>query len=360
MKRTARAVIDIAALRHNLEIARRRAPACRIMAVVKAEAYGHGMLRVAAALGDAVDALAVSCVEEGLALRDAGIGRPVIALQGFRDMAELRAAAQADIALALHSVEQLGLIEAAIAVRPVPVWLKINTGMNRLGFPVTATRAVHARLARCSAVARVVGFMTHFACADEPESPMTMRQLAAFAAATETLPGARSLANSAAVLSLPEAHHDWIRPGIMLYGASPFADRGADQFGLRPVMTVSAPLIAVNDVATGAAVGYGSTFVCDHPMRIGIAAIGYGDGYPRHAPTGTPVLVGGRRTRLVGRVSMDMIAVDLTELPWAKPGDEVIVWGEGLPVDEIAAHAGTIAYELLCAVGERLRVEVRD
>lgn len=360
MRRTARAVIDLAALRHNLEVARRQTPRSRIMAVVKAEAYGHGMLRTAETLSPSVDAFAVSYVEEGLALREAGIDRPIVAMQGFRGADDLNAAAGADIGLTLHCGEQLRLLETVSVGRSLSVWIKINTGMNRLGFPTTVVREIHGKLVDMPSVSAVAGYMTHFASADEPESAMTARQLAAFDVATEGLAGEHSLANSAAVLAHPSTHRDWVRPGIMLYGASPFVQRSAKTLGLKPAMMVSTPLIAVNEVPAGDAVGYGGTFVCDRRMRVGIAAIGYGDGYPRHAPTGTPILVAGRRTRTLGRVSMDMIALDLNELPHAQVGDEVVAWGEGLSVDEVAASAGTIGYELLCAVGERLRIEVRS
>lgn len=360
MKRTACARIDLGALRHNIRQIRAYAPASRIMAVVKAEAYGHGLLRVSEALSGLADGFAVSCIEEGLALRGAGIVEPILALQGYREAAELKAAAVSGIQLALHQEDQLRLLENTVLPRPVGIWVKLNTGMNRLGFAPARAADVFQRLTSCVAVRGIPGLMSHFACADEPDRPVTGIQIAAFDDATAGLPGPRSLANSAAIIKHPASHRDWVRPGITLYGASPFADPDVSRYGLQPVMTVSAPLIAINELRAGDAFGYGGDFVCDRPMRIGIAAIGYGDGYPRHATTGTPVLVNGVRTRLLGRVSMDMIAVDLDALPGAAVGDPVVAWGEGLPVDEVAQAVGTIGYELLCAVGERLRIDVRE
>ncbi|WP_347402049.1 alanine racemase [Ectothiorhodospira lacustris] len=356
MKRTASARLCLGHLPANLARVREAAPGSRVMAVIKAEAYGHGMLRVAECLAPWVDALAVSCLDEAAALREAGYHQPILALQGFKDERDLRAASQLDVAVSVHEDSQLHLLSGTRLHRPVRVWLKLDTGMGRLGFsPLRASDLVAALISDPNVTA-VPGLMTHLACADEPGRPENAAQLARFEAATRHLPGERSLANSAAILALPEAHADWVRPGIMLYGSSPLADARAAGLGLRPVMTLSTRLIAIHTLTPGETVGYGATWRCERPTRVGVAAIGYADGYPRHAPTGTPVLVRGQRVPLIGRVSMDMITVDLTDLETVQVGDVVTLWGEGLPVDEVAAAAQTIGYDLLCRVHDRVQV----
>jgi alanine racemase len=328
------------------------------MAVIKAEAYGHGMVTVARVLAMEADAFAISCIDEAKELREAGITLPLVVLQGFRDETQLIEAARlGDVQPVIHSAGQLGALESTVLPAPLRVWLKLDTGMHRLGLPPAEAAALQARVAALSQVTGVPGLMTHLACADEPQRPETGIQVQAFDAATADLPGERSIANSAALLRVPDACRDWVRPGIMLYGASPLADETAQSLDLQPVMTVSAPVVAVKRLAAGDAVGYGGSYVCKSPRTMAVVAMGYGDGYPRHAPSGTPVLVRGQRCELMGRVSMDMLCVDVTEVPEVSPGDSVTLWGEGLPVDQIAAAAGTISYELLCSVGGRLRVE---
>ncbi len=355
----ARAVVDLCALRANLRLARARASGSRVMAVVKANAYGHGLLEVAHALAEA-DALAVACIEEALALRRGGVTGRVVLLEGVVEAAELELAARHDLDIVVHHDSQLGLLDSARALpAPLRVWVKLDTGMHRLGFAPGAARAIYERLSTSRAVG-ALGWMTHFACADDRDSDATARQLAVFDAALEGLPGVRSAANSGALLGWPQARLDWVRPGILLYGVSPYPARtGADE-GLAPVMTLETRLIAVNARRRGDAIGYGGTWVCPEDMAVGVAAIGYGDGYPRHAVSGTPVLVGGARAALIGRVSMDMITLDLRGHPHARPGDPVTLWGPGLTVEEVARHAGTIAYELLCAVGPRVPRLTRD
>ncbi len=361
----ARAVIDLRALRANLQHARRRAPGSRIMAVVKANAYGHGLLRVAHALdgggreGAGADAFGVACMSEALALRAGGVDARVVLLEGVPDGAELELAARRSFEIVVHHDEQVTLLEHAGGSVRVRVWVKLDTGMHRLGFPPERARELHARLARCGAV-REVAWMTHLACADDRRSGATLRQLERFRAALDDLPGERSVANSGGLLGWPETHLDWVRPGILLYGVSPFPGRDAAQERLRPVMTLQTRLIAVKTLHKGDAVGYGGAWVCPEDMPVGVAAIGYGDGYPRHAGNGTPILVNGRRAALIGRVSMDMIGVDLRGHPEARAGDPVVLWGPGLPVEEIARHAGTIPYELLCAVNRRVALVTCD
>ncbi|MFN2348654.1 MAG: alanine racemase [Thioalkalivibrio sp.] len=357
MRRTACARIDLSALRHNLSTARRAAPASRVMAVIKADAYGHGMVAVARALAGDVEAFAVSCLDEAHILREAGVSQPLVALQGFRDGAQLREAVALGVRPVIHEHAQLICLETTALSAPVPVWLKLDTGMHRLGFAPAEAAGLQARLAAMPQVAGEPGLMTHLACADEPARGESAAQLKAFEQAAVSLPGERSMANSAAILSMPASHGDWVRPGIMLYGASPLVGEAATQLNLNPVMTVSAPVVALKTLKQGDAVGYGGSYICQQPRTMAVVAMGYGDGYPRHAPSGTPVLVRGRRCGLMGRVSMDLLSVDVSDVPGVQVGDAVTLWGEGLPVDEIAAAAATISYELLCAVGGRLRME---
>ena len=347
------ALIDLAALRHNLQQARNAAPHSRVIAVIKADAYGHGMLRAARALASA-DAFAVARVEEGVALRRAGIEKPLLVLGGFFDADELRSAAEHSLQLAINQWRQLQQLEQVQIPRPVECWLKIDSGMHRLGFPVEAAADAFRRLQKCRGVAPPLRLMTHFANADDLGDDSSKRQLQAFLPLAAELGAETSIANSAATLGWPDARGDWIRPGIMLYGSSPFLNGRAKEHDLRPVMTLQSRLMAVNHHPKGAPVGYGATWRCPEAMPVGVVAIGYADGYPRHAPSGTPVLVNGGRVPLAGRVSMDMICVDLRSQPQAKVGDPAVLWGRGLPAEEIAEAAGTISYELFCGVGTRV------
>jgi alanine racemase len=325
------------------------------MAVIKANGYGHGQIQMARALTDA-DALAVACIEEALVLREAGIGKPILLLEGVFEAAELPLCSRWNLAVAVHTPGQVEMLEYARLERPLTVWLKIDTGMHRLGIAPEQAVVIRQRLRDCPTVG-TVHLMSHLARADEREVDPTWRQLRLFAELCRVLPGERSLANSAAVLTWPQAHFDWVRPGMMLYGASPFADTLADAEGLQPVMTLMTRLISVRRLQQGEPVGYGGTWVCPEAMDIGIAAIGYADGYPRHAPSGTPVLVNGRRAGLAGRISMDMLGIDLRGHPEAKVGDPVVLWGQGLPVESIAQAAGTIPYTLLCGVTSRVHFQ---
>ncbi|SRR5258706_7928326 len=349
--------VSASALANNLAVVRRRAPNARVMAVIKARGYGHGLLFAARALARA-DAFAVCELEAAIELRDAGFHQPLVLLQGFFSDNELPLFAEYGLTPVLHDMEQIEMLGWIPLPIKLDVYLKINTGMNRLGLrPESVGRAL-AMLRRTSWVGRV-SLMTHFACADLSDG--IEEPLRYFNQITAAHPGhVRSLANSAALLADARTHADWVRPGIMLYGASPFAERSADAYGLRPVMTLASRVIAVQQVQPDEGVGYGALFRARSPMRVGIVACGYADGYPRHAPSNTPVLVDGQRTRIVGRVSMDMLAVDLTQLPGAGVGSEVTLWGEGLPADEVATHAGTIAYELFCGVAPRVPVEEVD
>lgn len=351
----AHAVLDMAALPHNLARVRECAPHSKIMAVIKANAYGHGMVRVARALADA-DAFAVARVDEGVALRQAGIRQRIAVLQGFICLEELELHVRFDLEPVIHSGLQVELLEATTLDRPVAAWLKLDTGMHRLGLSPGEFEDCYRRLTNCPAVSQPLALMTHLANADELADPVTGRQLDLFGETVAGLPGECSIANSAGLLAWQRAHAEWVRPGLALYGASPFPDRDGPAEGLKPVMTLRTRLIAVKPLRAGEAIGYGGDWICPHATHMGVAAIGYGDGYPRHAPSGTPVLVRGRRAPLIGRVSMDMISVDLSELPEAQVGDDVTLWGEGLPVEEVARHAGTIPYVLLCNVMPRVKL----
>jgi alanine racemase len=354
------ATIDLGALRSNLEVLRRLAPKSRVMAVVKANAYGHGLVAVARALASA-DALAVARLDEALKLREAGIKTPVVLLEGVSDRDQQIAAAAADLELIVHSEEQVALLKDAPAGAHFRIWLKLDSGMNRLGFKGDAFQAAHAALSALPCVQRPFNLCTHLACADSPELPTTAEQLMVFGAATRALPGERSLGNSAALLSFPESQADWVRPGLALYGISPFRGTTGAEHGLRPVMTLRARVIAVKNLAEGEQVGYGGDWTATRPTGLAIASVGYGDGYPRGAASGTPILVNGERAGLAGRVSMDMLAIDVTELQRpVKVGDPVVLWGEGLPVEEIALWAETIPYTLVCGISQRVAVSLRD
>ena len=357
MSRPALVRIDFAALRHNYRVARSRAGGSRILAVVKANAYGHGLEAVAGVLASVgADALGVASIEEALRIREAGVREvPVVLLEGCFTAEEHALLARHRFEPVIHSLAQLEAFLASPPPAPVPVWIKVDTGMHRLGLEPEAFRHVLERLQGHPRIA-TLRVLSHLCCADEPGRPETARQIARFEALTEGLGLERSLANSAALLRNPDAVHDWVRPGILLYGGSPLVGVSAASLGLRPVMTLESRLIAIRDLAPGEPVGYGAAWHAVRSSRIGVAAIGYGDGYPRHAPEATPVLVDGERVPLVGRVSMDMITLDLTHHPGARLGDRVVLWGEGLPVEEVAQRAGTINYELLCGVASRVPI----
>lgn len=351
----AQAVIDRSALAHNLARVRALAPERRVYAAVKADGYGHGALTVAQALAGA-DGFAVSSLDEALQLRWAGVDKPVVMLSQPLDTTVCDQAGEHALEIVVFHDSQLDALAAHIGP-PLTVWIKLDSGMHRLGFASARAAEIETRLNGLANV-RIAGWLTHLACADEPDRPETQAQLDDFAAATRGRDGLRSIANSAGVLAWPNAHADIVRPGIMLYGSSPIADRDAASYGLKPAMQLSAPLIARNTVAAGETIGYGATWRTPEAMDVGVIGIGYGDGYPRHAPSGTPVLIGGARVPLIGRVSMDMITVDLRGAPQAAVGDRATLWGGGLDVDEVARHAGTIAYELYCRLTPRVRFEV--
>ncbi|WP_459614683.1 alanine racemase [Bordetella sp. 2513F-2] len=370
MPRPISASISLSALRHNLAAVRQHldraaqaaaTPPASIWAVIKANAYGHGIERAVTGFS-AAQGLAMLDLDEAVRCREAGWGGPILLLEGFFRPADLEIVDRYHLTTTVHHAGQLDMLAAASLSRRVDVMLKLNSGMNRLGFAQHAYAAAHERamLLQRQGVLGAVGNMTHFACADGPQG--VAGQMEVFEAATLGLPGPVSVCNSAATLRYPQlacgaGPTHWVRPGICLYGASPFDDAEAGAFGLQPAMTLRSELIAVQSLPAGASVGYGATYTAPGPMRIGVVACGYADGYPRHAGTGTPVVVGGVRTHVLGRVSMDMLMVDLGPVPEAGVGTPVVLWGEGGPsVDEVARAAGTIGYELLCALAPRVPV----
>ena len=353
MSRTALATIHLGALRRNLARVRERAGKAKVMAVVKADGYGHGLERVARALGDA-DAFGVAALGDGLRLRATGTTTRIVVLSGPDEAADLAELRRLHLDAVIHHESQLAWLEADRDARPLRVWLKIDTGMHRLGFAPDVARAAHARLHALANIDPDIVLMTHFAASDEFDNTLTVHQIAAFDGATHDLAGARALANSAGVLGWPATRDDWVRVGGLLYGLSVIDGKTGVELGFEPAMTLSTKLIAVNRIARGERVGYAATFECPEDMNVGVAAIGYGDGYPRSAPSGTPVLVNGARAGLIGRVSMDLIAIDLRNQPDARVGDRVVLWGHELPVEEIAAHAGSISYDLTCGMTRRV------
>ena len=355
MSRPLLATIDSTALRHNLGVVRRHAPKSKVYAVVKANAYGHGLLRAAAALAQA-DGFALVELDSAVRLREAGFRQPIVLLEGFFEPGELPVLAQHGLGTVVHGMDQVDALGALAGNARLDVLLKLNTGMNRLGFSAQEFPRALGRLRENPRIGSIT-LMTHFASADEARGAGWQMQ------ALQRFPGwadfPRSLANSAAILRHPDTHADWVRPGIMLYGCSPFAGRAGAEEGLRAAMTLESRIIAVQELKAGDTVGYGGVFQATRPMRIGVVACGYADGYPRHAPNGTPIRVEGRMTTTVGRVSMDMLCVDLSAAPDARVGSRVELWGENVPVEQVAAAAGTVGYQLLCALASRVQIVER-
>ncbi len=352
--RDAHLTINPAALLHNVAQVKHHAPHARVMGMVKANAYGHGALLVSQILQHEVDALGVAFLAEGLALRQAGITCPIAVLQGVFNATELELAFEHDFYLVVHQQAQIELLAQYTGTKQTLIWLKVDSGMHRLGFMPNDVLLAYQALNQLHCVQEII-LTSHFACADDLASPQTPQQLAVLdTLATQLPPLARSFANSAAILAWPQSHHQWVRAGIMLYGSSPFANKNAAELDLQPVMTLQTQIIALRTITTGESVGYGGTWQATRPTRLGVIAVGYGDGYPRHILANTPVLVNGQTTVIVGRVSMDMITIDLTDID-AQLGDSVTLWGDNLPADTIAPYANSISYELFCQVTPRVR-----
>ena len=348
-----RAVIDTAALRANLQAVRARAPGSKVMAVVKANAYGHGLVMTAVGLSQA-DAFAVARLEEGIMLREAGITRPIVLLEGVFSAEQLIEAAVHRFEVVVHDPLQVELLEAFRGSFRFVAWLKVDTGINRLGFRPEDFPAALARLRAIGTPLRELRVLTHLARADERDAATTTEQVRRFRALTNGLGLATSIGNSAGIFGWADASGDWVRPGLALYGVSPFPDIGGEALGLRPVMTLESAIIGLRRVPRGESVGYAAAWTAERDSRIAIVAGGYGDGMLRSLKGGSPVLIDGQRAPLVGRVSMDMIAVDVTDLPVPQVGTRCLLWGPGLPVEEVAAHAGTVSYEMLCGVRQRV------
>lgn len=357
MARNTIAHIDPAAIAHNLGRVRQFAPDSRIMAVVKADAYGHRIDLCLPAL-ERADMLAVATIEEARAIRRLGSGLPVLLLEGVNDHGDLAVAADLGLELTVHHPHQLEALERFGRSPAARLWLKVDTGMHRLGVPVEAAADMHRRMRSLPGVEQV-NLVSHFACAEEPSHPLNAIQLERFGRAVQGLDAERCLANSAGLINLPEARFEWVRAGLVLYGISPLPDQPARALGLEPAMTLTAELMAVNRVDAGESIGYGARFVAERDTVVGVASIGYGDGYPRSMIDGAPVLVDGRSCRICGRVSMDMITIDLSACPDARVGDEVVLWGQGLPIEKVAEAAGTIPYELVCRITRRVRFRSR-
>ena len=353
MSRDVRATIHLAALRGNLRRVRELAPRSKVMAVVKADGYGHGLERVAKALRDA-DAFGVASIADGERIRNAGLSNRVVVLSGLDDPADIPQLVRLGLDAVVHHESQLAMLERAGPHAPIRAWLKLDTGMHRLGFAPSKAADAHARLRACAGVDPDIVVMTHFANSDVVGDPITNEQMARFAAAVKPLAAARSLANSAGVLGFRDAHADWVRAGGVLYGVSVIDGRTGADDGFAPAMTLSTKLVAINDVARGERIGYGGTYTCPEDMPVGVAAIGYGDGYPRLASASTAMLVRGRLAPVIGRVSMDLVTLDLRGHRDAVVGDRVVAWGRGLPVEHVASAANTIGYELICGMTRRV------
>lgn len=360
--RPAWAAIDLKALHHNLAVLRNLAPERKILAILKANAYGHGLIRIAQELPD-IEAFGVARVEEALQLRNAGVTRPIVLLEGFFEPEQLHVLSASNIQPVVHTESQLDYIESATNLpQPLRVWLKVDTGMHRLGVEPEQFGEFSERLEASANVSGAPVLMSHFACADIPEHPLNKHQQALFTelvAAVKQKSGTHltSFANSAALLNGVIELSDWVRPGLALYGVSPFSTESGTDRGLKPVMNLRAGVISVRELKAGESVGYGASWTAKQDTRIGIVAIGYGDGYPRHAPQGTPVWINGVEYPLVGRVAMDMVTVELGAGSDVQVGDEAELWGAQLPVERIAQHVGTIPWELLCNVARRVELE---
>lgn len=352
--RPTRAIIDLDALRHNYGVAVELSGSGQAMPIVKANAYGHGAIAVARALDPLAPALGVACIEEAMELREAGVEKPILLLEGFFNAEELELASEYNFWLMVQNDWQLAALDEARLPSPVTCWLKIDTGMHRLGFQPERSATLYEQLRGCAQVADEVVLATHFASADDLDSDFTKQQIRVFQEHTGSIPAPRSLANSPALLGWPSARAEWNRPGFMLYGHTPFSVEQPEASRLRPVMTFRSEVMAVRDLDPGESVGYANTWTARRPSRIATVPVGYGDGYPRHAANSTPVLVNSQRAKLVGRVSMDMITVDVTELGEVNIGDEVILWGENLSANEVAAYADTIGYEIMTRMHNRV------
>jgi alanine racemase len=358
MKHPVIAYIDLSALQNNLTKIKNMVPQSKILAMVKGNAYGHQAVPIARALDGKVEVFGVACLDEAIKLHDAGIKTPIVILKGFFDSDDLAIIQRFNFETVLHNYQQIEILEKTKLMHPLKVWLKIDTGMHRLGFPLAAVQDVYQRLMANNLIVKPLRLMTHFSDADDITKNKTNDQTEKFFATVKGLAGEYCLANSSAILNWEKTRVAWVRPGITLYGVSPVASLSAEKLGLIPVMTLTSRIITIHNLKKGDTVGYGSTWVCPCDMRVGIVDIGYGDGYPRVIKTGAPVLLHGKRCPLIGRVAMDMINLDLRDHPQARVGDEIILWGKGLPIEEVTSFTDTVSYELLCRLTSRVNFQV--
>lgn len=353
MARPTTATINLSAIRHNYRLAKELAGQSRALAVVKADAYGHGAARVGQALADEADGFAVAAIEEALELRAAGITQPILLLEGFFEVDELSLIEEHNLSFVVHNQQQIEVLDKYQGDGQFNIWLKLDVGMHRLGVPVHHALTALGRLLALRCVKNLT-LMAHFSCADELHNPLTQEQLRLFLKSTAGRGLPISLSNSAAILGWPDTHHNWVRPGLMLYGASPFEQSHAQADRLQPAMCLTTKVIALRNVNQGESVGYGASWTAERPSRIGTLAIGYADGYPRQMRSGAPVLIDGQRTHIVGRVSMDMITVDLSDLPQAQIGSSAELFGNQLLATELAPWADTIPYTLFTGITRRV------
>lgn len=359
MTYTTSVLIHANALLHNLAEIRKLAPGSKVLAMVKANAYGHDLLKIASILANEVDALGVARIGEALQLRSAGITTPIVLMEGIFEADELPLIVEHNLEVTIHHLPQISMLEQAHLKQPINIWLKLDTGMHRLGLSPPEFIEAYHRLIRHRFINPNFKLMTHFACADVNEDTSTLQQLALFNEITQGWDHPKSLANSAAILRYPNTHADWVRPGLMLYGISPFADKISTEFNLQPVMTLTSRLLSIQQRKKGDTIGYGLTYTCPEDMPIGIISTGYGDGYPRYIPPyGMPILINQQQTQIIGRVSMDMIHVDLRPIKSYQLGDTAILWGEGLPIEFIAQIAHTSPYELICGLTKRVEFKI--
>ena len=355
MGRSALAILSTENLLHNLAVIRAKAPDSKVIAMVKANAYGHGIRSVSMRIAKYVDLLGVASIDEALALRKVGVKIPILLIEGVFDAQELLVASTERFHVVFHDDKQLEWLHNLTCPLPIQAWIKVDTGMGRLGFHPQRSVEVYAELSRNTQIAKPIRLMSHMACTDEQEHPLNALQIKQFKELTSQINTEYSLANSGAIFKFADIHYDYVRPGIALYGASPLQGVSAAELGLKPVMTVQTSLIAAKQMCKGENIGYGARYACPEDMPVGIVAFGYGDGYPRNTRDGAPILVNNIRCQLVGRVSMDMIAVDLRPCPSAKVGDPVVLWGTNLPIEEVAAYTENISYDLLTGVQNRVK-----
>lgn len=354
MSRSAIAILSTQNLLHNLDVLKNKAPGSDVIAMVKANAYGHGLRSVSQRLQDHIASLGVASIDEALALRKAGVTCPITLCEGVFEADELLIASCQRFHVVFHEENQLRWLEQSQLPVPLKVWLKIDSGMGRLGFNPTDGSKAYERLKASSCVAKPIGLMSHFACSEDKDHPLNLQQIETFETFAKEHTGPKSFLNSGGIFHFPQKAFDAIRPGLALYGVSPMGDRHAQDLGLKPVMTLQTRLIAVKNHTKGSFIGYGARYQCPEDMPVGVIAMGYGDGYPRTAKDGTPILVNGKRCQIVGRVSMDMATIDLRQCPQAQVGDPVTLWGDGLAIEEVATHTQNIPYDILTGIQSRV------